>query len=166
MTPTQRFSFLFGAALAGSLAVGLPLSWGQPIHVESPWVREAPPMAQAAGVFMTIKNASDQADRLTRAESPAARAVEIHQTRIVGDMATMEPVPFVEIPAQGEVVLKPGGLHIMLIDPKKPIRAGDTVSMTLVFEKAGPMTLEVPVKKMEGPGHMKKPHGQPQPMKH
>ena len=123
-------------------------------------------MAQAAGVFMTIKNASDQADRLIRVESPAARAVEIHRTKIAGDMATMERIDALDVPANGEAVLKPGGLHIMLIDPKGQVKTGGTVPLTLVFEKAGQMALDVPVKKMEGPGHMKKPHGQPGPMKH
>ena len=166
MTAMRRLSLLIGAALAGTLAIGLSLSWGHPIHVESAWVREAPPMARATGVFMTIKNASDKPDRLTRVESPAARAAEIHESRIVGDMARMEPVASIVIPPSGEVVLKPGGLHIMLIDPKRQVKAGDNVPLTLVFEKAGPISIEAPVRKMEGPGHMKKPHGQPGPMKH
>ncbi len=153
--------------LAAVLAVAVPFSaWAGEIRVESAWVREAPPMARATGVFMTIKNPSDKPDRLTLVESAAARAVEIHESRIVGDMAKMEPVSSIEIPAMGEVVLKPGGLHIMLIDPKGQVKAGDNVPLTLVFEKAGPISIEAPVRKMEGPAHMKKPHGQPGPMKH
>lgn len=163
---TTRRPLLFAAVLAVSLAVGPSLSWGHPIHVESAWVREAPPMARATGVFMTIKNLSDKPDRLIRVESPSARAVEIHRTKIAGDMATMERIDALDVPANGEAVLKPGGLHIMLIDPKGQVKTGGTVPLTLVFEKAGPMALEVPVKKMEGPGHMKTPHGQPGPMKH
>lgn len=148
--------------LAAVLAAAVPCSaWAGEIRVESAWVREAPPMARATGVFMTIKNLSDKPDRLTRVESPAARAVEIHETRISGDMATMEPAPFVEIPAKGEVVLKPGGLHVMLIDPKGPIRAGETVPITLVFENAGRISIEVSVRKMEGSRHGEKHHGQP-----
>lgn len=166
MTSMRRLSFLLGAIPAAVLAVGLSPSWGHPIHVEFAWVREAPPMARATGVFMTIKNLGGNPDRLILVESPAARAAEIHETKIAGDMATMERINSLEIPANGEVVLKPGGLHIMLIDPKGQVQAGGTVPLTLIFEKAGPMALDVPVHKMEGPGHMTRPHGQPGPMKH
>jgi copper(I)-binding protein len=62
-----------------------------------------------------------------------------------GDVMSMSDVPVIDLPAGGTVELKSGGYHIMLMDLAKELKAGDTISLVLEFEKAGKMTLNVPV---------------------
>lgn len=126
---------------------------GKGITVEDAWVRaSAAPsaMGEAVGMpttaaYLRISNNSQQADRLVGAESPAARAVEIHQTSMQNDVASMQHMPSVEIPAGGSLEFKPGGYHLMLIDLVQPLAAGDEVEISLVFENAGKMTIRAVV---------------------
>ncbi len=147
---------LAGAALAGPK-----------ISVENPYAR--PPMGsgKVAAAFMTLKNDGDEADKLIAAEGDVARDIQLH-THIMekkdGKMIMrMRQIPYMEVPAHGQTVLKPGGLHIMLIGTTRDLKPGDTFDLTLVFEKAGKVKVTVPVKKisatimhhMGGMKHMK-----------
>ncbi|MBI5352951.1 MAG: copper chaperone PCu(A)C [Chloroflexi bacterium] len=109
------------------------------------------PYAHAAGagettaVYMVIKNNGTQADRLISASCDAAMMTQTMESSMEGDVMSMGDVPVIELPAGGTVELKPGGYHIMLMDLMKELKAGSTIRLTLEFEKAGKMTLEVPV---------------------
>jgi len=122
------------------------------IQVTDAWARPSPAGDMAAmgsvngGAFMTIRNGSNEADILLGAESPAARVVEIHQTVMNGDVMSMVPVPSLEIPTGGEVTLKPGGYHVMLIDLQQALSVGDTIEITLIFQNAGRMEITLEVK--------------------
>lgn len=96
-------------------------------------------------VYMTISNSGDTPDALVKASASIAGTTELHQTVTEGNTTRMEPVQSIEIPAGGQVVLKKGGLHVMMMKVQPGIKVGDKFSLTLTFEKAGSVTLEVTV---------------------
>jgi copper(I)-binding protein len=119
---------------------------GPQISVEDTWARPAPITGGNAGMFMRLVNKGGQADRLVGGASLVAAAVEVHKTTMVDGVMKMERIPGIEVPAKGQVELKPGDLHVMLIDLNQPLAAGDRVPITLRFEKSGEMKLEVEVR--------------------
>lgn len=102
------------------------------VAVNNPWVRATVESQTVTGAFMQIE--SPKAVRLVQVTSAAAKTVEIHEMAMENNIMKMRAVPGVDIPANKPVELKPGGYHMMLIDLKAPIKAGDSVGMTLVFE--------------------------------
>jgi len=114
-----------------------------PITVETPWTRAAGAGGQGAG-FITIRNAGG-ADRLLSASTPAAGRTELHTMLRDGDVMRMRAVDAIAVPANGAVTLAPGGLHIMLIGLTRPLAVGEAVPLTLVFERAGAVTVELAV---------------------
>lgn len=96
-------------------------------------------------VYMTIRNSGDTPDALVKASASIAGTTELHQTVTEGNTTRMEPVQSIEIPAGGQVVLKKGGLHVMMMKVQPGIKVGDKFSLTLTFERAGSVTLEVAV---------------------
>jgi len=96
---------------------------------------------------MTIVNTGASDDRLIAASSPIARMAELHETKEVNGVVKMTPVPVLEIKAGTKVILAPGGLHIMLMDLKAPLKPGQSFPLTLSFEKAGMVDFTVKVQK-------------------
>lgn len=122
-------------------------SQGGGIAIQDPYARATPAEAQTTGAFAVITNGGPQADRLISAASPAAKTVELHETVTEDGVMKMQPHPEGwEIPAGGKLELAPGGKHIMLIDLVAPLQAGDTIELTLTFEKAGAIKVQAPVK--------------------
>lgn len=108
------------------------------LAVSLPWARATPPGAPVAGAFLTVHNRGHAPDRLLGVETRAAERVEIHEVREVDGIARMRELPEgLPLPAGATVVLKPGGYHLMFIQPAPPFVAGDEVAATLVFERAG-----------------------------
>ncbi|TAD71318.1 MAG: copper chaperone PCu(A)C [Sphingomonadales bacterium] len=108
------------------------------IAVTEPWSRETAEGQNAGGAFMTIANTGTAADRLTGGSTPVAGRVEIHTMSMDGGVMRMRQLADgLEIPAGGEVTLKPGSYHVMLMDLKQPLKAGDKVPLTLTFKGAG-----------------------------
>ena len=138
---------LHTAALVSTLAAVLASApaWAQTaaVKVEGAWARASVQGQKATGAFMRL-TAQDGA-RLVRAESPAAGITEVHEMKMEGDIMKMRAVPALDLPAGKTVELKPGGYHVMLMDLKGPVKAGDVVPVTLVFEGQGGQreTLEV-----------------------
>lgn len=125
---------------------------GSTLQFSNAWVRATPPNAAVAGAFLSIENTSAKADRLLSASTDAAAKVEIHEMKMDGELMQMRQLSDgLTIPAKQAVALKPGGIHLMLIAPKQPFAAGQKVTITLVFEKAGKRTLEFAVSK-QAPG--------------
>lgn len=121
------------------------------ITVANPWARRAPAghgQAQAANgaVYMTIANRGAEADAVVSAASDAAGLVELHEVKNEGGVMAMRPLPRLPLPAGGTLELKPGGYHVMLLGLTRPLHAGDTVKVTLTFEKAAPLTIEAAVR--------------------
>ncbi|MEU8677345.1 copper chaperone PCu(A)C [Streptomyces sp. NPDC048560] len=100
------------------------------------------PVSDMAAGFLVVRNSGDAADRLTSVTSPLSDNVTIHETRD----RTMRMVSSFEVPAGGELDLERGGNHIMFMKLKQQPKPGEKVSLELHFEKAGPITVDVPVK--------------------
>jgi copper(I)-binding protein len=121
--------------------------------VKDGWVRGTVPQQKATGAFAQITSA--QGGRLVSAASPVAGVVEIHEMRMSGSTMQMRALTDgLELPAGKTVELKPGGYHVMLMDLKQPLKAGDTVPLSLVVEgadkKRETLQLQLPVKALGG----------------
>jgi len=105
---------------------------------------------RVTAAYMIIENPSDDPDRLLSASSEIAATVEIHETTMDGEVMHMRPVEDgVTVPANGQVELKPRGLHIMLMGVRDSLEPGDTVTLTLKFESGRTITVEAPVRPLE-----------------
>lgn len=99
-----------------------------------------------SAIYMTIHNTGGEADRLIKAQSDAAQVVELHTMEEKDGVMSMHPVDGIDVPASGDAELKPGGFHVMLIGLTRDLTIGEQVTVTLTFEKAGDVTLEVEVR--------------------
>lgn len=100
-----------------------------------------------SAVYMRLVNAGQETDRLVAARTDVAGVVEIHETRMEGEVMTMQHLPDgLEIPAGETVELKPGGYHIMLIDLQQDLEVGDKFEIVLEFEMAGEQTVKAEVR--------------------
>ncbi|MGF1641593.1 MAG: copper chaperone PCu(A)C [Rhodospirillales bacterium] len=155
----NRIVSLFAAvamtALSAATAPAADATVGD-ITVAAPWARASAGPAANGAAFMTLNNAGTGADRLVAAAAEVAATVELHTHIREGDIMRMRAVEAIEVPAQGVTELKPGGLHVMLIGLKAPLKEGATFPLTLSFEKAGDVTVEVTVAKA---GAMESGHG-------
>ena len=119
------------------------------IQVANPWAPATPSGAKTGAVYMTIDNKLSIADRLTGLSSEVAKKLQIHETKMENGIMKMREISGgLPVPAGGSVVLKPGGYHVMLIDLNRPLKAGETFPVTLVFEKAGKVSITVSVQSM------------------
>lgn len=109
--------------------------------IHDAWVREAPPGAQVLAGYAQIENATDQANAIIAVSSTAFEKAEIHRSEVKGGIARMAEIKRLDLPAQKIVKLEPGSTHLMLINPKSPLRAGDHV--TLIFTLSSGNTLNV-----------------------
>lgn len=114
------------------------------LRIVNPWSRAAGQGMQGAG-FLVIRNTGAVPDRLLSATSPAAGRMELHTHIRDGDVMRMRPVQDIPVPANGEVSLQPGGLHLMLIGLTQPMNIGQAIPVTLRFERAGEVTIELAI---------------------
>lgn len=116
------------------------------IEVDDPWIRATPKGASTAAGYFKIINSGSTADRLTGASSDVASRVEIHEMSMTGGVIKMRPLPAgLEIKPGQTIELKPTALHAMFVGLKQPLKQGDHVKGTLVFEKAGPLEVDFAV---------------------
>jgi copper(I)-binding protein len=116
------------------------------LQIDQPWARATPPSAPAGGGFLRITNSGTTPDRLVSASSPAADLVQVHEMKMDGSVMRMREVEKgLEIPAGGSVTLAPGAYHLMMMGLKGPLKQGTTVPVTLVFEKAGKIDVQLSV---------------------
>lgn len=121
---------------------------GQKVTVEDAWARPAL-NGQNSAIYFTIKNPTQQDDRLLRAISDVAQSVELHMSMMNAEgTMSMQPQESVSVPAGQAVEFKPGGLHVMLVGLKQDLKVGDMLGVTLQFENGGELQLEVPVQEM------------------
>lgn len=144
------------AILRAILTTVLSLAGLAAVRAQSPdilvgdaWARMAPNNRNGA-VFMTIESRRTADASIVSASSPAARVVELHEMAMQGDVMRMRKVEQIAVPAGGRVELKPGGLHVMLIDLVKPLAAGETVSLTLKLADGTEIAVSAPVRVMGG----------------
>ena len=127
------------------------------ISIAHPWTRQTAPGQASAGGFRPVPNTEKQPARLTGGSPPATAKVEIHTMSMTGGVMRMRPLPNgLPVPAGGKLELKPGSHHIMLIGLKKPLKLGTLVPLTLRFERAGMVTVQLKVEAITygtGAGH-------------
>lgn len=134
------------AALALALAAATPAAahHDHRIEVVEPWARAAL-AGRTSAAYMTLVNPTDTPDRLLGAAAEVADTVELHAHLHEGGVMRMRPVAAIEVHPGEPAVLAPGGLHIMLIGLRRDLKRGETIRLTLSFEKAGTVEVEVPV---------------------
>lgn len=127
---------LISLAMPAILGLATMASFAQSpaVTVTQAWVRATVAQQQSTGAFMTLRASS--ASRLVAVQSRAAASVEMHEMAMEGDVMRMRAMPVVALAAGAEVSFKPGSYHLMLMGLKKPLKAGEMVPLTLVFESA------------------------------
>ena len=144
----RRFLVVVGLLLSAS-------AYGQTadVRAEQPWARATAPQQKVGGAYVTLTSPID--DRLVGISSPVAGRVEVHEMTMEGSVMRMREVAGgLPLPAGRTVTLAPGGYHIMLMDLRQPLVAGQVIALRLRFEHAAPMDVEAPVAPVgaQGPG--------------
>jgi copper(I)-binding protein len=154
-----RTAMIAGAALGLQAVAALPLAaqdvTAGDLRIGQPWTRATGERTPAAAGYMTIRNTGSTPDRLIAAETPRAGRVELHEmTMTAGVMRMREIAGGIALPPGQETRLAPGGLHLMLIAPQGGFVQGTRVPVTLVFERAGRIAVELAVEAAgaRGPG--------------
>ncbi len=154
------------AALVVAASLAMP-AWASDIMVKDAYARSATPASKTGAAFFEIVNHGDTDDRLVSVASDVAPRVELHTHKDMGDgvMKMMEVEEGFVIPAGGMHVLARGGDHVMFMGLPKGLADGETVSVTLTFEHAGDITVDIPVDlarkpEMGGHGHGEMKHGE------
>ncbi|RTM14179.1 MAG: copper chaperone PCu(A)C [Bradyrhizobiaceae bacterium] len=145
------------------VAVFLVLALGVEVHaqtsaaggvvIEQPWARATPGGAKTGAAYMTVKNSGVSPDRLVSATTSVADKVQFHEERGENGVSRMQEVASVNAEPGAQIVFKPGGMHMMMVGLKQPLKEGQTFQMTLQFEKAGSIAVAVPVGKVGAMEH-------------
>jgi len=116
------------------------------IEVDHPWMRAMPKGADSTAGYFRISNSGPAADRLTGGSTTAASRIEFHEMTMTGGVMKMRPLPAgLEIKPGETIELKPSSFHAMFFGLKQPVKQGDHVKGTLMFEKAGALEVEYSV---------------------
>lgn len=147
----QRSLTIVALGLAAALAQAHSFKLGA-IDIGHPYARATVAGQPTGGGFLSLKNAGAD-DRLLSVSADVSKSVELHSMAMDGDVMKMRQVDAIDVPAGKSVELKPGGLHIMFIGLKAPLKAGDKFPLKLKFEKAGEVTVQVNVEAASGASH-------------
>jgi periplasmic copper chaperone A len=116
------------------------------IHITDPWSRATPKGAAAGAAYMTVTNNGSAPDRVSCVSSEASAECQIHSMTMEDGIMKMRPVQGgLEIKPGETVMLKPGGFHMMLLNLKHPLDAGQTLKATLKFDHAGTVDVDFPI---------------------
>jgi hypothetical protein len=146
------------ATLAALLLAAAP-AWAQDIGVHDPYALSTVPGAPTGAAYMLIHNHGSEPDRLIGARSPAAETIEVHTSEEdENGVVRMRPAEGgLELKAGSVLLLNRGGSHLMMTGLTGPLEDGEVIPMTLVFENAGEITIDVPVDRSRltetAPGH-------------
>ena len=138
------------------------------IVIESPWSRATPAGAKNGAIYATVINNGNSDDRLVGAATPVGGQVQFHSVVEENGVSRMRELPNIDVRLGAKVTFSPGGMHIMVVGLKEPLKEGQSFPMTLTFEKAGKIEVMVPVAKvgaMQGPAMDSMTHGVGEPMK-
>ena len=114
------------------------------IIVKDVWVR--PSQVENSAAYMTIENTGSVLDQLISVQTNACEWVELHRIEKVRSIFRMRPVESIDIPSETVTILRPAGMHLMLMKLKNPLKVGEKVILHLNFKKAGAMTVEAEVR--------------------
>ena len=132
------------------------------LEIAHPWSQELPPNAPNVAAYFVIHNSGKTADHLLSVDSPIAGEAQLHEHVMQGDVMKMQHVPSVQIPAGGEVTFAPMAYHVMLLNLKDRslLSDGKRFPLTMHFEKAGDVQVEVAVEKQAPQAMQKHAHVQ------
>ncbi|WP_417309077.1 copper chaperone PCu(A)C [Devosia sp.] len=117
-----------------------------PIEIVAPFARASLPNAPTGGAYFTLVNNGAEDDRLVSVTSPGAESVDMHEMKIEDNVAIMRKLTDgIVLPAGESTVLEPSGTHLMLNHLVRPLVEGEQLKLTLVFEQAGELTLDLPI---------------------
>lgn len=117
------------------------------LEAHDAWAREAPPNTTVMAGYLTLHNHSKKTYTLVSVTSADFKRVEIHRTEEQDGMTKMLPVSRVMLSTNGSVSFQPGGMHLMLMKPKKSLKAGDTIALNLIFSDESSLKVSLPIKK-------------------
>ena len=120
--------------IATLFTVALP-ALAADISIQHAWARPTAPGQPVSGAYFDITASSDA--KLVKVDSPAASDVQVHEMKMDHGMMSMRPVDALPLPKGKTVSLKPGGYHVMLMDLKQPLKAGNKLPLTLTIESGG-----------------------------
>lgn len=143
---------LFALALGSSFLAPAAAADGPTVRVKHVWVREAAPGVDVMAGYFVLENLTDSPLALTDVSSPEFASVMMHESVQTGTQESMQEVAKIEIPAHGSVEFKPGGYHLMLMQPKKNLSAGDMVTLMLKFSDGSELAILANVRR-EAPAH-------------
>lgn len=135
---------LVALAIAAAFAA-LPAVAGE-LAILNAWSRSTPPVAKVGVVYFTLRNDTKKSDRLLKLSTPVATRVEVHRTEELDGIARMREVAVLHVEAGQTLEFQPGGLHVMLMGLRKPLVAGTSYDLDLLFEVAGPRKVRVDVR--------------------
>lgn len=134
---------------AGTLLSGLALHSVAQVLVENAWVQLAPPGITVNAAYMQIKNPQARQQTIVGLSADCCAKVMLHNTRKVGDKVVMEHLDYLVIPVQSNVLLAPGGMHIMLVEPQEELTLASKVKLTFSFSDGSTQEFNLDVKKNE-----------------
>ena len=119
----------------------------QPIRISDAWIREGPPVVSTLAGYARVENLTDREIALVGATSPDFTAVEFHRTEVVDGLARMREEQVIVIAAGASVSLEPGGLHMMLMNPQRALKAGDRAIVELRLSDGRLVRVELPIRR-------------------
>ena len=152
-TPSAAAALLAGIAVLAGPSVGAAHDYSHgALEIGHPWARATAPNAAAGAAYMVIENTGDADDRLLGAEGDAASRIEIHSADIddEGVMRMRELEDGLALPAGETVALERGGYHIMLINLEDQLVEGERFPLTLIFDRADDITVDIHVESIHG----------------
>jgi copper(I)-binding protein len=156
---TLLLGFVLALAINGQVHAQAPDA--KSIVVDHPWARATPAGAKTGAAYMTLINNGSSGDRLVGATTPVADAVQFHSVSEENGVSRMREMRAVDVAPGGKVTFSPGGMHVMMVGLKQPLKEGQSFPLALSFEKAGKVDVMVSVAKV---GAMQ--HGDMGPMMH
>jgi len=136
------------------------------IEIKDSYVRATPPGLPNSAAFMTIENETAKDINIVKASSKVSKYVELHTHDMKNGVMKMYQVPKITVPKNGQVVLKPGGFHVMFIGLHHPLKTGENVTFTLELENGDTKTITAPIKTVMGGMKHKGHHNMHHNMKH
>jgi len=119
------------------------------VEIVNPYMRELIPGTTVTSSYMKIINHHNVDIMLVGAKGKFSQQIELHEHTMKDGMMRMAQVPNIVIPANGSVMLEPSGLHIMAFDIKQPLKHGQSVELTLLFDEHPPVAIDLPIKSIK-----------------
>lgn len=157
----RRSHILLGLTLGLLLPAIAARADGPTLKVVEAWTRATPPGSKTGAGYLTVQNGGDE-DRLLSASTPRAGRVEIHGMSMTGGVMKMwHEKEGATVPKGGRLTLAPGGTHLMFFEVGSPLREGEKIPLTLRFQKAGSVQVELLVMPIGAKGPSTQPSSQP-----